>query len=146
MIRPRLFACVLPLALLAGAVLLSPTRAEDDQKPISALLVAGGCCHDYAKQKDILTKGISARANVEWTISYAPDQGTKHLNPIYEKGDDWAKGFDVVVHDECTADVKDLDVVQRVLKPHKEGLPGVVLHCGMHCYRTEGWDKKQVTP
>ena len=25
-----------------------------------ALLVIGGCCHDYANQKDILTKGISA--------------------------------------------------------------------------------------
>ena len=48
------------------------------------LLVAGGCCHDYKQQKDILTKGISARANVQWKIAYDPDTGTKHLNPVYE--------------------------------------------------------------
>ena len=111
--------------------------AEDADRPIRALLVAGGCCHDYAKQKDIITKGISARANVEWTLSYDPDTGTKHLNPVYEN-DDWAKGYDVVVHDECSADVKDLKVIDRILKPHRDGLPGVVLHCGMHCYRSAG--------
>jgi hypothetical protein len=125
---------------LSGAKLTFAAPADGDaDRPIRALLVAGGCCHDYAKQKDILTQGISARANVVWTISYDPDKGTKHLNPIYEKGDDWAKGFDVIVHDECTADVKDLAIIERVLKPHKDGLPGVVLHCAMHCYRSEGW-------
>jgi len=43
----------------SGVDVGSAARAED--KPIRALLVAGGCCHDYAKQKDILTQGISAR-------------------------------------------------------------------------------------
>ncbi len=110
----------------------------------SALLVLGGCCHDYAHQKDIISKGISERANVEWTIAYDPDTGTKHLNPVYEK-DDWSQGYDVVVHDECCADVKDLKIIDRILKPHREGLPAVVLHCGMHCYRSAGWPDK-VTP
>src|SRR5687768_920515 len=62
--------------------------AAGDPKPIRALLVIGGCCHDYAKQKDILAKGISERAHVEVTIAYDPDKGTKHLNPVYEK-EDW---------------------------------------------------------
>ena len=126
-------------AAIAGAF-TSTGRAEDEPKPIRALLVLGGCCHDYAKQKDILTKGISARANVQWGVAYDPDKGTKHLNPVYET-DDWAKNYDVIVHDECSADVKDLKMVERVLKPHKDGLPGVVLHCGMHSFRTEGWPK-----
>jgi type 1 glutamine amidotransferase len=117
----------------------APAAGED--KPIRALLVLGGCCHDYAKQKDLITQGISARANVQWTIAYDPDKGTKHLNPVYEKAD-WAKDFDVIVHDECSADVKDLEIIDRILKPHRDGLPGVVLHCGMHCYRSEGWPKK----
>ena len=78
------------------------------------------------------------------TIAYDPDTGTKHLNPVYEKPD-WAKDFDVVIHDECCSDVKDLDVINRILEPHRDGLPGVVLHCGMHCYRSEGWPKV-VTP
>jgi type 1 glutamine amidotransferase len=134
------------LFVALGGLLLSPlvSRAADD-KPIKALFVCGGCCHDYEHQKDIITKGISARANVEWTIAYDPDKGSKHLNPVYENPD-WAKGFDVVVHDECTAEVKDLKVINdMILKPHKEGLAAVVLHCGMHCYRSEGWPKA-ITP
>lgn len=121
----------------AGAV-----RAADE-KPIRALFICGGCCHDYAKQKDIITKGVSARANVEWTIAYDPNNGTKHINPIYNSAD-WSKGYDVVVHDECSADVKDLGVINRILKPHREGLPAVVIHCGMHCYRSAGFP--DVTP
>ncbi len=115
-------------------------RAADEPKAIRALLVLGGCCHDYKEQQHLLTKGISARANVQWTISYDPDTGTKHLNPWYEKAD-WAKGFDVVVHDECCSDVKDLKTVEKILQPHRDGLPGVLLHCGMHSYRTEGYPK-----
>ena len=116
----------------------------DDEKPIKALFICGGCCHDYAKQKDIITKGISARANVEWTIAYDPDNGTTHLNPVYDNAD-WSKGYDVVLHDECSADVKDLATIDRILKPHRDGLPAVVIHCGMHCYRSAGWPEK-VTP
>lgn len=138
MIRYRMLA----LAAVLGVTMLGTVRAQED-KPIRALLVIGGCCHDYAKQKEILTKGISARANVQWVIAYDEDKGTKHLNPIYEKSD-WAKDFDVIVHDECTADVKDLKVIEHILKPHREGLPGVVLHCGVHCYRSEGYP--QLTP
>lgn len=115
-------------------------RAADEPQPIRALLVLGGCCHDYKEQQHLLTKGISARANVQWTIAYDPDTGTKHLNPWYEKAD-WAKGFDVVVHDECCSDVKDLKTVEKILQPHRDGLPGVLLHCGMHSYRTEGYPK-----
>jgi len=125
---------------LDTAVVRAPLGA-DDAKPIRALLVLGGCCHDYEKQKEILTKGISARAKVKWTVAYDTDTGTKHLNPIYEKAD-WAKGFDVVVHDECCSDVKDIEIINRILAPHRDGLPAVVLHCGMHSYRSEGYPEK----
>lgn len=119
-------------------------QQPDPRAPIRALLVIGGCCHDYAKQKDLLTAGLSARANVSWTVAYDSDTGTQHLNPVYEKPD-WAKGFDVVVHDECCSDVKDLATIDRILKPHRDGLPAVILHCGMHSYRSEGWPEA-VTP
>ncbi len=131
---------IVVFACLSTASLVRSTQADDAKKPIRALLVIGGCCHDYGKQKDLLTKGISARANIEWVIAYDTDKGTKHLNPIYENAD-WAKGFDVVVHDECCADVKDKTMIDRILAPHKDGLPGVVLHCGMHSYRGEGFPK-----
>ena len=131
----RLSVCLI-LALAAAR----PAVTADEPKPIRALLVLGGCCHDYKAQQTILTRGISARINVQWAISYDPDTGTKHLNPRYEK-DDWAQGFDVVVHDECCSDVKDAKIVDRILKPHRDGLPAVVLHCGIHSYRTEGYPK-----
>jgi type 1 glutamine amidotransferase len=140
----RLCICLSTLGAVAVSLsLLTLARAADDVKPIRALLVLGGCCHEYDKQKDAITKGISARANVEWAITYDADKGTKHLNPVYDKAD-WYKGFDVIVHDECSSDVKDLETINGILKPHKEGLPGVVLHCGMHSYRSEGFPN--VTP
>ncbi len=143
MTLPKLWS--LPLAALAllaasllGLIPSSATLAQDGDRPVRALLVIGGCCHDYAKQKDILTKGISARANVQWAIAYDPDTSTKHLNPVYGKPD-WARSFDVIVHDECSSDVKDLTAIERIIEPHRQGLPGVVLHCGMHSYRTKGY-------
>src|SRR2546430_15950118 len=112
------FHSAVGLALLAAAVagLSAAPPAADEDRPVRALLVIGGCCHDYGKQKDLLTKGVSARANVQWAISYDPDKGTKHLNPVYEKTD-WAKNFDVIVHDECCSDVKDLGLINRILEP-----------------------------
>ena len=89
-------------------------------------------------KKKIITEGISARANVQWVIVHEGDGKTTHRHSIYEKPG-WADEFDVIVHDECTADVKDVDFVQGILRPHKEGKPAVVLHCGMHSYRTAGF-------
>jgi type 1 glutamine amidotransferase len=130
------------LATAAVLLLLAPSAAPaaQDDKPIRALLVLGGCCHDYAKQKDIITKGVSGMANVQWVIAHDPDNTTKHKNPVYDNPE-WYKGFDVVVHDECSSDVKDKDVIEGILKPHKDGLPAVLLHCGMHCYRGDGFPK-----
>src|SRR5437868_15013960 len=115
MMRPQLWSrMAAAFALLLG--LTGASRAEENPKPMRALLVIGGCCHDYAKQKDILTRGISARANVVWTISYDPDTGTTHKNPVYDNPE-WFKGFDVIVHDECTSDVRDLTTIDRILQP-----------------------------
>src|SRR5581483_10067029 len=124
------------LQVLGFAVRLTvcaPVAAEGNQ-PIRALLVIGGCCHDYAHQQKILTEGISARANVEWTVVHEGDGSTTHKMSIYADPD-WAKNFDIVVHDECCADVKDQAFVEGILKPHRAGLPAVNLHCAMHCYR-----------
>ena len=48
---------------------------------------------------------------------------------------DWAKNFDVVIHDECAADINDPTIIEGVLKPHRDGIPALNLHCAMHCYR-----------
>ena len=54
----------------------SPSGAQDEVKPVRALLVIGGCCHDYNKQKDLITQGISKFANVQWKIAYDSINGT----------------------------------------------------------------------
>ena len=136
------------LALVISSAIGLQSFAADAAKPLRVLLLAGGCCHDYKAQKDILKKGIEERANVVveiiWaskteekdgvTISVANDGSTKPALPIYGNPD-YAKGFDVVIHDECAAGVADLATIDGVLKPHRDGIPGVNLHCAMHCYR-----------
>ncbi len=120
-------------SLLATTLTLNPAHAADT-KPLRVLLITGGCCHDYAKQKDILKQGLEARANVVVDQIHSDSGDTKP--PLAIIGNpDYAKGYDVVIHDECAADVSDPAVIKGVLAPHRAGTPGVNLHCGMHCYR-----------
>ncbi|WP_435018733.1 DUF7133 domain-containing protein [Tundrisphaera sp. TA3] len=137
--RRRIVLIVL-LTGLAPVRWPAPAAALEAAKPIRALLVAGGCCHDYQKQKTLMTQGVSARANVEWTIIHQGGSTTDAKIPLYENPD-WSQGFDVIVHDECFSGVTDPAWVQGILKPHKAGLPAVVLHCAMHSYRdkTDEW-------
>ncbi len=121
---------LLALALLAG--LTSQLAAE--QKPLRVLVVAGGCCHDYATQKEVLKKGIEARVNATVEVAYDPTKSTKPLFELF-KSPDWGKNFDVVVHDECAADITDQAYVANIVNAHKNGLPAVNLHCAMHSYR-----------
>jgi type 1 glutamine amidotransferase len=116
------------------------TAATSAAEPIKALLITGGCCHDYENQKKILTHGISARANVDWTVVHEGGKGTKHQVSIY-KDKDWAKKFDIVVHNECFANEKDLEHIKTITDAHKQGVPAVVIHCAMHNYRgkTSDW-------
>jgi type 1 glutamine amidotransferase len=140
-----LHAAAMMIALGAQALMTrSAIAQEPNVKPLKALLVLGGCCHDYKMQKDILAQGLAARAHVEVAVAYDPDTTTTHLNPVYEKPQ-WADGYDVIIHDECSSGVKDLAVIDRILAPHRKGLPAVVLHCGMHSYRSEGYPAA-VTP
>jgi type 1 glutamine amidotransferase len=155
---PTLLRRFSPVALAAGLVValgwfaVRPAAEAADPpaapaaaapKTLKALLVAGGCCHDYLKQKDILKAGIEARAHVEVTIAYNPDTTTRAKFEAYLK-DNWYSGYDVIIHDECTSDVKEMEYVENVLAPHKAGIPGVNLHCAMHSYRV-GQFQKPVT-
>jgi type 1 glutamine amidotransferase len=121
---------------------LSASQVSANTKPLRALLITGGCCHDYDKQKQILTEGISARANVTWDVVHEGGNSTRHKVSVYENPE-WAKGYDVVVHNECFADVRDEAFVENILRPHREGVPAVVIHCAMHSYRikSDEWFK-----
>jgi type 1 glutamine amidotransferase len=131
-------SCWLVLSAVCLAVVQVATAAET--KPLRAMLITGGCCHEYGKQKDVLKLGLEDRINVEVVQVHTADTSTKARFEMYEKPG-WAKGFDVIIHDECTSDVKEMPYVQNILAAHKEGIAAVNLHCAMHCYRTgtEDW-------
>lgn len=149
----RLF---LPLTLLVGVALFvvsQPTasQGQNDKKnkankaePIRALMITGGCCHDYNMQKDILMSGISERANVTWDLVYEQFGGKDHKISRY-LDPNWAKGYDVVVHNECYGGVTDSAFVDSIVKAHTDDNVGaVMLHCSMHSYRaaeTDSWRK-----
>lgn len=148
MIRIKPLRC-LALAVLCAAATQIPFTSRAVE-PIHALLITGGGTHDYARQKNILTEGISARANVTWKIIYEDDaikaageDLKKHELAIY-KEPDWTKGFDVVVHDECFGQVTDVPFIDHMAEAHKNGVGAVVLHCSIHAYRlakTDEWRK-----
>jgi uncharacterized protein len=127
--------------LLFIVLSLSSNAAE----PIRALMVTGGCCHDYEAQKKILSEGISARANVTWTIIHEGGSDQKdHKFSIYEKPD-WIKQFDVVVHNECAGKVTEVPWIEKIVQAHlSNGIPAVMIHCAIHSYReaeTDEWRK-----
>jgi len=122
----------------AASFVALAAHAADSPKPIRALMVCGGCCHDYRNQKQILSDGISARANVEFKIVHEGNDRTNRVS-IYEQPD-WWKGFDVVVHNECFGMVNDDKFVENIVAAHAAGVPAVMLHCSTHSYRTAKTD------
>ncbi|MCE2684446.1 MAG: ThuA domain-containing protein [Verrucomicrobiota bacterium] len=122
------------LLALTALVGLTSTLAAEQKPLLRVLVVAGGCCHDYATQKEVLKKGIEARVNAVVEVAYDPTKSTKPLFELF-KSPDWGKNFDVVVHDECAADITDQAYVANIVNAHKNGLPAVNLHCAMHSYR-----------
>jgi len=129
----RVFSFLMIFGLLAANLCLAEKK-KPLPKPLRALLITGGCCHDYANQKDILKQGLERRINIKIDHAHSPDKSTKPPITIYGNPD-YAKGYDLVIHDECSAGISDPKVIDGVLAPHQKGIPGVNLHCAMHSYR-----------
>ncbi|NNE90999.1 MAG: heme-binding protein, partial [Verrucomicrobiales bacterium] len=141
-LSPKFRLLILCLAATIGsAVLINGQQKAQQKPPLKALLIAGGCCHDYTGQHKALFKGIQARANVQVDVWWTDDKSVNPPLTIFEK-DDWAEGYDVVIHDECAAGEKNLEVMKRILDVHKT-VPAVHLHCAMHSFRngTDQWFK-----
>lgn len=126
--------CLLLAALTSYAPVALAQEAAP--KPLKALLIAGGCCHDYAKQQLAISQGIQARANVQVDVYWTDNSTTSPVLPLYQDAN-WAKQYDVIIHDECASDIKDPAIVDRILQVHQE-IPAVHLHCAMHSFRTGG--------
>ncbi|HHY84798.1 MAG TPA: ThuA domain-containing protein [Verrucomicrobia bacterium] len=123
-----------PLFFSLLCLLTFGAHAAEAEKPLRALLVTGGCCHNYRFQTEALTNAVSKFAKVEWTIVNEGGRGTQAEIALYGKPD-WAAGYDVVVHNECFADTANPEYIRRITEAHKAGVPAVVIHCAMHTYR-----------
>jgi type 1 glutamine amidotransferase len=131
-----------PFFLLGLSVLLgfaSSLRGAANPTPLRVLLVTGGCCHDYKSQTEALAEALKKFGDVAWTVVNEGGTGTRGQIKLYDDPD-WAKPYDVVVHNECFADTDDLAYVQKIVAAHKAGKPAVVIHCAMHTYRAAKFD------
>lgn len=128
---PRLLLLLLFVCSTIGAG--EPVQAADPA-PVKALLICGGCCHDYDSQKNIIKRGLEKSGHIEVTVVHQGGSGTSAEIELY-KNPNWAEPYDVILHDECFADDKDPAWLARILAPHRAGKPAVVIHCAMHCYR-----------
>lgn len=129
------------LLLIVGLILAggSFTIFAADQKPLRALLVTGGCCHNYPFQSQQLTNAVAKLTPTVWTVVMEGGNGTRAEISLYDNPD-WAKGFDVVVHNECFADTTNQVYIRKITSAHLAGVPAVVIHCAMHTYRSVDMD------
>ena len=137
-LRPILLA----LPIVFASILTGKENPPPPPPPIRALLVTGGCSHEYPIRQEILTRGIRERVvrPIEWVVRLqGAGEGDARI-PLFESPD-WAKDYDIVVHDHCFPRVTDPTYVDRVLAPHRAGLPALLLHGTMMSFRTgdERW-------
>lgn len=132
-----------PLIILLVGFLVLPPGVRSDEKskeapvPIKALLVTGGCSHDYETRKGIIVQGLRERVKrpIEWMVKHQGDGESDARIPLFEESE-WAKGYDIVIHDHCFPRVRETVYVDRILAPHRAGLPAVLLHGTMMSFRT----------
>jgi len=106
-------------------------HGKSSDAKIRALFITGGCCHDYARQKDIISEGISERVPTEWDIFFENDQ-KKSKARLSQPG--WADDYDYILYSHCFAHEKDGSFVKSITDVHKAGKPAIALHCAMHSY------------
>ncbi len=150
---------------MLGSGLCSQNNSEAAQPastgPLKALLITGGCRHNYKFQAQALTEGVNKwmseepeikaqlkvlrggadsspdavnNAPVKWTIVNEGGTGTKGQIGLYSSPD-WAKPYNVIIHNECFADTDDGEYIRKITAAHKAGKPAMVIHCAMHSYR-----------
>jgi type 1 glutamine amidotransferase len=137
-----MFQRFLSLTALCAVIFLGAgchSNSSASKKPLRALLITGGCCHNYKLQSEMLTNAVSQLTRTEWTVVNEGGNGTRAQISLYDNPD-WAKDYDVVVHNECFADTTDTNYIRRITAAHRAGTPAVVIHCAMHTYRATGID------
>lgn len=102
------------------------------QTPVNAMVVTGGCCHDYTGQTKVLMDTLNAVMPIHWTVVQGMTSLPDGRLPLFDNAD-WARGMDIVIHNECWANV-DLspEVIRRITAA---AVPRLFFHCALHSYR-----------
>lgn len=127
------------LVVLAGIVVTRTVVAEEEgTSAIQALLITGGCSHDYERRKEVIVTGIRERVKrkIEWKVRLQGLGESDEKIPIFEESG-WADGYDIVVHDYCFPRVSDGDYIDNILSPHQKGTPAVLIHGTLQSFRIE---------
>jgi type 1 glutamine amidotransferase len=112
-------------ALLIFAMLFPLAVSAQPVKPLKALFLTGGCCHDYPKLTPFLTNSFGQRVNVSFDVDFTMDRLTNKA---------FADGYDVVVYDLCFDDAPSVEI-ENALDTIREGKPAVMIHCAVHAFR-----------
>jgi len=110
----RIFVLGLALLLMSGVAAIS----AEAPKPLRALLITGGCCHNYPLQSAQLSNAVAKLAPAVWTVVNEGGNGTRAQIPLYANPG-WAKGYDVVVHIVCFADTTDTNYIRSITQSHR---------------------------
>ncbi len=126
------------MGVLAAALALAFTgavQADDHDEPLRVLMITGGGWHDFEAQKDILSEGISERANVEFTIDHEAGNDPEARISRHEDTA-WAEeGFDAVLYN-MSFSIEDNEWVYRIVDAHVEHqIPAVFIHGATHSFR-----------
>ncbi len=127
----KLFGCI---CMTSG--LLVANAQETAERRLKAMLVTGGCCHDYDSQRILVTEGLSQRIGpIDWTIHQYDDK--KDTRATVYDDPKWADGYDFVVHNECFGAMSDPKLINNIIEGHKQsGAAAILVHCTMHSYRS----------
>lgn len=113
------------------------------QPRIKALMVAGGCCHDYPAQAAIFMRQLHEELPIDWTFQYLNWQANREA-PAFYSDPNWFQGYDIVVHNDCFTPPDSLlseEYLSNAAAANRAGIPAVVIHCAMHTFRDASTDQ-----
>lgn len=136
-----------PVAPPAAAAPLAPgVPGRPDkfagQKRIHALVITGGCCHDYGAETAALMQ-MAPDLPIDWTVQNLGGAAQSFVPELF-KNANWYRGYDIVVHNECWTPPDDQvseAYLSNITAATKAGIPAIVIHCAMHTFRSETGDK-----
>lgn len=128
--------------LALGALLIVVTAcapiASAQQDPLKILFITGGGFHDFDAQRDILTKGLAERLQVQFTIDHEAGSDATAV-PERFSDPDWVKGYDLVLYNISLSVDQKPETAQAIIDSHvKHGVPAALLHGSTHSYRRTG--------